>query len=350
MNEVQPPVTTCSIGFSESHYDEANDAREFAGSLKTNHFERIVHPRVLDLVTRLAWHYDEPFADSSAVPTYYVSKLAREQVTVALSGDGGDENFAGYDRYRLTMWEEQLRGYVPEALRRGIIGPIGDVYPKLGWAPRVFRAKNTLQSLARPLIDGYFHSISVCPPAMKRALLSPDLSRALNGYDSVDVLREHYQRADSPDPLSRLQYVDMKTYLVDDILTKVDRASMANSLEVRCPLLDHKLMELVAQIPSGLKLHHGAGKYIFKKALEPVLPAAVLTRRKKGFAVPVAEWFRGELKDFAYEAIVRREDGMLNGAFVKRCWNQHQRGQRDWSALLWSVLMFRTWQEVSKAA
>jgi len=350
MNDLQPPVTTCSIGFTESSYDEANDAREFAGSLRANHFEHIVQPRVLDLVSKLAWHYDEPFADSSAVPTYYVSQLARQHVTVALSGDGGDENFAGYRRYKMTMWEEELRRYVPAALRRGVIGPVGDLYPKLGWAPRVFRAKNTLQSLARPLIDGYFHGISVCPPAMKSALLGGDVRSVLNGYDSVEVLRYHFQRADSPDPLSRIQYVDMKTYLVDDILTKVDRASMAHSLEVRCPLLDHKLMELIAQIPSGLKLRQGKGKFIFKKALERILPPAVLTRKKKGFAVPVAEWFRGELKDFAYDSIVRRQDDVLNGQFVKRCWNQHQRGQRDWSALLWCVLMFRTWQDTSKAA
>jgi asparagine synthase (glutamine-hydrolysing) len=142
----------------------------------------------------------------------------------------------------------------------------------------------------------------------------------------------------------------MKTYLVDDILVKVDRASMANSLEVRCPLLDHKLMELIAQMPSRLKLHNGRGKHIFKKSLEQVLPADVLTRAKRGFSVPVAEWFRGELKNFAHEALFERQDGVLNSAFLSQCWKQHQRGQRDWSALLWTVLMFKTWQGVHKAA
>jgi asparagine synthase (glutamine-hydrolysing) len=270
-------------------------------------------------------------------------------VTVALSGDGGDENFAGYGRYRLTMWEETARSHIPASLRKGLIGPLGKIYPKLGWAPRVFRARNTLQSLARPLIDGYFHGISCCPPELKGALLSGDVVKSLNGYDSADVLRNYYDRAGCEDPLSRIQYVDMKTYLVDDILTKVDRASMANSLEVRCPLLDHKLMELVARMPSGLKLHNVRGKYIFKRALERVLPAAVLNRKKKGFAVPVAEWFRGELKEFAYETIIRRGDEALNGEFVQRCWSQHQRGQRDWSALLWCVLMFKSWRDVARA-
>jgi asparagine synthase (glutamine-hydrolysing) len=185
---------------------------------------------------------------------------------------------------------------------------------------------------------------------LKKQLLGGDIQKQLGGYDSADVMRYHYDRAGTLDPLSRIQYVDMKTYLVDDILVKVDRASMANSLEVRCPLLDHKLMELIAQIPSGLKLNNGRGKYIFKKSLEPVLPREILTRAKKGFAVPVAEWFRGELKDLTQEALFQRPDGLLNNAFLTRCWKQHQRGQRDWSALLWTVLMFKTWQEVDKAA
>jgi len=350
MNEFQSPVTTCSIGFSEESYDEAGDAKEFARTLGANHHERIVKPQAIDLIRKLAWHYDEPFADSSAVPTYYVSQEARRHVTVALSGDGGDENFAGYRRYKLTMREDQVRSRIPAGVRRNVFGPLGEWYPKLAWAPRVFRAKNTFQSLARDPIEGYFNGISCCPPALKSRLFSEDFSRRLGGYDSVDVLRAHYNAANTTDPLSRIQYVDLKTYLVDDILVKVDRASMANSLEVRCPLLDHKLMELIAQIPSGLKLHHGQGKYIFKKSLERILPLPILNRKKKGFAVPVAEWFRGELKEFANDAIFRKNDDLLNHTFLNQCWKQHQRGQRDWSALLWSVLMFRTWQEACKTA
>jgi asparagine synthase (glutamine-hydrolysing) len=345
MNQLQPPVTTCSIGFTEDSYDEAHDAKEFAGTLGANHFQEIVRPRAIDLIAKLAWHYDEPFADSSAIPTYYVSKLAREHVTVALSGDGGDENFAGYRRYKLTMREEQFRSYLPDGVRRSIFGPLGEWYPKLGWAPRVLRAKSTFQSLARPLVDGYYHGISCCPPALKPQLFNPDVWRELAGYDSAEVLRYHYDRAGAADPLSRIQYVDMKTYLVDDILVKVDRASMANSLEVRCPLLDHKLMELIASMPPGLKLNNGRGKYIFKKALERVLPASILSRKKKGFAVPVAEWFRGELKERAYESLFTKRQDLLNPAFLAHIWKQHQRGQRDWSALLWTVLMFRTWEE-----
>jgi len=348
MNEFQPPVTTCSIGFTEQSYNEADDARAFAGSLGANHFEHIVRPQAIGLLPKLAWHYDEPFADSSAVPTYYVSQVARQHVTVALSGDGGDENFAGYGRYKLSMWEQQLRSAIPASLRRHVFGPLGAWYPKLGWAPRVFRAKSTFESLARDPVEGYFYGISCCPPPLKRQLLSGDALRQLAGYDSADVMREHYERAGTPDPLSRIQYVDIKMYLADDILVKVDRASMANSLEVRCPLLDHKLMELIAQMPSSLKLHNGQGKYLLKKALEAVLPAEILARRKKGFAVPVAEWFRGELKEFARDALFGEPHALLDGRFLDRCWRQHQRGQRDWSALLWCTLMFRTW-EVAQA-
>jgi asparagine synthase (glutamine-hydrolysing) len=279
-----------------------------------------------------------------------VSQVARQHVTVALSGDGGDENFAGYRRYKFDQWENRLRAYVPEPLRRTVFGPLGSIYPKLGWAPRVFRAKSTFQSLARDPIEGYFHGISCCPPAMKNRLLSTDLVRELNGYNSLDVLRYHYDRAGTSDPLSRIQYVDIKTYLVDDILVKVDRASMAHSLEVRCPLLDHKLMELIARIPSSLKLRNGQGKYIFKRALKNIIPAEVVRRPKRGFAMPVAEWFRGELKVFAHDMLFQREDGLLNQSFLTNCWKQHQRGQRDWSALLWCTLMFRTWQEVYKSA
>jgi asparagine synthase (glutamine-hydrolysing) len=214
----------------------------------------------------------------------------------------------------------------------------------------MFRAKSTFQSLARNPLEGYFYGGTLSAPGLKQRLLGPDVWKQLNGYDSIEVSRYHYDRAGTDDPLSRIQYVDIKTYLVDDILVKVDRASMANSLEVRCPLLDHKLMELIAQIPSRLKLRNGTGKYIFKKALEPVLPASILDRRKKGFAVPVAEWFRGELKDFAYQSIFDCSDELLNRTFLTSCWKQHQRGQRDWSALLWCVLMFRTWQGVYKSS
>ena len=349
MNEVQPPVTTCSIGFTEESYNEAAEAKEFATSINADHHEQIVTPRAVDIVNKLAWHYDEPFADSSAVPTYYVSQIARRHVTVALSGDGGDENFAGYRRYKFDVRENLMRSFLPGPARRAIFGPLAAWYPKADWAPRIFRAKTTFESLARSPLEGYFNTMSICPPAMKARILSADVRRALNGYDSMDVLQYHYDRAGTTDPLSRILYVDIKTYLVDDILVKVDRASMANSLEVRCPLLDHHLMELIAQIPSGLKLRGGVGKYIFKKALAPILPQSILHRRKWGFGVPLATWFRRDLKDFTHDSVFGTRDEYLDYEFLGQCWNQHQRGQRDWSSLFWTVLMFKSWQAVPDA-
>jgi asparagine synthase (glutamine-hydrolysing) len=343
------PVTTCSIGFREEKFNEAHYARQVSRQFSTEHHEEIVEPNALEIVDKLAWHFDEPFADSSAVPTYYVSKIARSQVTVALGGDGGDENFAGYRRYKLDYYENRLRSCVPLALRRAIFEPLGRWYPALAWAPRVFRAKATLQSLSRTPLEGYFNSISYFRPDEKARLFTTEYRRRLGGYDSLEVLRGYYDRADTDDLLSKIQYVDLKTYLTDDILTKVDRASMAVSLEVRAPMLDHKFMECVASIPSSFKLRRGTGKYILKKALEPKLPHDILYRAKQGFAIPLDTWFRRELKDMAYDIIVDSKDDILDQRFLKKIWDQHQRNYYDRSALLWATLMFRKWQQIFRA-
>jgi asparagine synthase (glutamine-hydrolysing) len=339
-------VTTCSIGFREEKFNEAPYARQVSEQFSTDHHVEMVEPNALEIVDKLAWHFDEPFADSSAIPTYYVSRIARGQVTVALGGDGGDENLAGYRRYKLDHNENRLRSHVPAAMRRAVFGPLGRWYPGLAWAPRVFRAKATFQNLSRTPLEGYFNSISYFRPDDKLNLFTPEFKRLLGGYDSMDVFRHYYDRADTEDLLSKIQYVDIKTYLTDDILTKVDRASMAVSLEVRAPMLDHKFMECVASIPSNLKLHSGVGKYILKKALEPILPHNILYRPKQGFAVPLDSWFRGELKDMAYNIVVETKDDLLNQNFLKKIWDQHQKNCYDRSALLWSVLMFRKWRQV----
>jgi asparagine synthase (glutamine-hydrolysing) len=344
MSHLQPrPVTTCSIGFDEEEYNEAQFARKVAHTFHTDHHDRIVHASALNILDRLVWHYDEPFADSSAIPTYYVSKIARQHVTVALGGDGGDESFAGYRRYRLDQFENHLRRYLPLPLRRTVFGPLGRYYPPLPWAPRVLRGRSTFQSLARTPLEGYFNSISYFRPDEKKQLFTRDFQKTLDGYDSLSVLREYYERADTSDLLSKIQYVDIKTYLPDDILTKVDRASMAVSLEVRAPLLDHKLMETAARIPSHLKLNNGNGKYIFKKAIAGVLPRDILERKKQGFAIPLATWFRGELRELAEHSLLCAEDGILNTAFLRKIWSQHQRCICDRSMHLWAALMFRKW-------
>jgi asparagine synthase (glutamine-hydrolysing) len=342
-------VTTCSVGFAEEKYNEAEYARQVSQLFATDHHEETVQPNAIEILDTLTWHYDEPFADSSAIPTYYVSKIARSLVTVALGGDGGDESLAGYRRYKLDYYENRFRNYFPGSFRRAVFKPLGQWYPPLAWAPRVFRAKATFQSLARSPLEGYFNSVSYFRPDDKKRLFTSDFLKTLGDYDSIEVLRDYYDRADTDDLLSKIQYVDIKTYLTDDILTKVDRASMAVSLEVRAPMLDHKFMECVASIPSGLKLRNGEGKYILKKALEPVLPQNILYRPKQGFAIPVDAWFRKELKDLAHNVILETDDGILDKKFLKKIWDEHQKGYYDRSALLWATLMFRKWRQVFAA-
>lgn len=342
---VRDSVTTCSIGFEEEEFNELDYARETASRFGTHHHEKIVRPDAVEIVEKLAWHYDEPFADSSAIPTYYVSQMARETVAVALAGDGGDENFAGYRRYYFDRRENIVRGLLPGAVRKPVFGTIAQLYPKADWAPRVFRGKATFENLARSPIEAYFRSISGFPSELKARVLHEDVRWSLKGYDSLTVLRDYYDKTRTTDPLSRIQYVDIKTYLTDDILVKVDRASMAHSLEVRAPLLDHKLMELAATMPSSVKLRGMNGKYIFKRAVRKLLPQSVLRRKKMGFAVPLSQWFRNDLKEFAHSVLFTASgDTLLTGATIKRVWEEHQSGLRNRSTELWALLMFRLWE------
>ena len=335
------PVKTATIGFNEDKFDESGFARVVSTHLKTDHHEQTVTPDKIAVIEKLAWHYDEPFADSSALPTYYVSQVAREKVTVALSGDGGDENFAGYRRYFFDTQENRLRMILPMRVRRAVFAPLAVIYPKMDWAPRFLRARSTFQSLAHNALEGYFESMSIFRGYEKPSILSGGLKSRLNGYRSVDVFRGHYHRSGAGDPLSRIQYTDVKVYLTDDILAKVDRASMAHSLEVRCPLLDHRFMELVASIPAGLKLRGRTGKYVFKKALERLLPHEIIYREKMGFAVPLADWFRNGIKEYSRHYLLDLRDPYLSSSFINKIWDQHQSGLRDRSSQLWSILMFR---------
>jgi len=336
-------ILTCSIGFDEPRYDESSYARMVAEAKHTDHKAEIVATSDYSLVDRLVGIYDEPYADSSAIPTYRVCELARRHVTVALSGDGGDENLIGYRRYKLFAMEEQVRSRVPLGLRKAIFGPLGSLYPKLDWAPRVLRGKTTFQALARDAVAAYFHGVSICSNEMRAALFSHDFRRELQGYGAEEVFRQHVRGKTFNDPLKMIQYLDFKTYLPGDILTKVDRASMAHSLEVRTPFLDYELVEWVASLPSAIKLKGGEGKHILKRSLEPLLPREVLYRNKMGFAVPLDVWFRGSLRDHIAETVRGRrlaESGLFNPATLARIVADHQSGRRDHSAILWSLLMF----------
>ena len=351
------PVNTCSIAFADPAYDESAYALQVAERYKTRHFVDRVESDDFDFIDKLARLYDEPYADSSAIPTYRVCQLARRHVTVALSGDGGDESFGGYRRYRLHMMEERLRSALPLGIRRPVFGLLGRVYPKADWAPRPLRGKTTLQAIARDSVEAYFHSISLLRDEDRRDLYSNSFRAELAGYNAIEVFRRHARGANRDDPLALIQYLDLKTYLVGDINTKVDRASMAHSLEVREPLMDHPLVEWLATLPSEFKLKGGQGKWLLKSAMETMLPRELLHRQKMGFAVPLAAWFRGPLRQRVRDAVLGERlagSGLFNTVTLRRLLDQHQSGARDHSAPLWTLLMFdaflRTGNVVGEAA
>jgi asparagine synthase (glutamine-hydrolysing) len=336
-------VRTFSISFGAKEWDESAHAAEIARRYRTDHHVKAVDPNSFDLLDRLATIYDEPFGDSSALPTFRVCEMARENVTVALSGDGGDEVFAGYRRYRWHCMEERVRRLMPGPVRRPLFGLLGALYPKLAWAPRPLRAKATFQELARDGVAAYLSCVSVCDDQLRQRLFSAGLRRELQGYRAIEVLQRHIGSSGSEDPLAQVQYADLKTYLPGDILTKVDRASMANSLEVRVPLLDHTLVEWAARLPPDLKLRGREGKYVLKSALEPSVPGDILYRPKQGFAVPLAAWFRGPLRQRLRQSLagpVLGETGFFDIAAIGKLIDQHQSGGRDHSAPLWTLLMF----------
>jgi asparagine synthase (glutamine-hydrolysing) len=337
------PVNTCSIGFDDPAFNESQFAQQVADRHKTRHRLEIVGSDDYDLIDTLARLYDEPYADSSAIPTYRVCELARKHVTVALSGDGGDESLGGYRRYRMHLMEERLRSVLPMAVRRPLFGMLGRLYPKADWAPRMLRAKTTFEGLARNSVESYCHSVSILREPMRQALFSPGFKSELAGYNAQTVFDRHAMNAGTDDPLALIQYLDLKTYLVGDINTKVDRASMAHSLEVREPLMDHELVEWLATLPSSLKIQGQEGKYIFKKSMEVHLPHEVLYRPKMGFSVPLARWFRGPLKQRVRSAVLGDRllaTGWFNTAYLHHLVDAHQSGARDYSAPLWTLLMF----------
>ncbi len=335
-------VRTCSIAFDDPQYDESSYARLVAEQKGTDHVERTVQVDDFSLLDKLVGIYDEPYADSSAIPTYRVCEVARESVTVALSGDGGDENFVGYRRYRLFMAEEAVRSRIPAGMRRAIFGPLGQFYPKLDWAPRIFRGKTTFQSLARDSVGAYLHGVSILSGEMRQSLYSDTFKKQLQGYDAREVFDRHVAGKQFPDTLSKIQYLDLKTYLVGDILTKVDRASMAHSLEVRVPFLDHEFVEWAARLSSTIKLKGGEGKYVLKKSLEPYLPEPVLYRKKMGFSVPLVRWFRGPLADRVRalpDSPWLGDAQIFDRKALATICTHHLSGRRNHTDIIWALLM-----------
>jgi len=344
------PVATTTVTFGERAFNEAPHARTVADTLRTDHEEVVVKPRAVDILPTLVWHLDEPFADSSAIPTYYVSQAARRRVTVALSGDGGDEVFAGYQwRYGLNLLEARLRGSIPAPVRRGILGPLASIWPKADRLPRPLRWKFLLRNLSLDPEQAYFHDMSLFTPADKQGLLTDGFRHSLNGHDPFTAFRAHFDRVRGLDHLRRILYVDLKTWLPNDILVKVDRMAMANSLEVRSPLLDHHVIEFAAGLPSEMKYHGRTSKYLLKRFAEKRVPAAVIHRPKMGFSIPLASWLRGDLRPMG-EDLLLSERALGRNYFqadaIRGMWTRHQEGQRNHAHHLWALMSLELWHRL----
>ena len=333
------PVRTFAIGFDEQRYNELPHARRVAEHLGTEHHELIVRPDALGILDRLVWHFDEPFADSSAIPTWYVSEMARQHVTVVLSGDGGDELFGGYDRYvphpRVAAFDR-------------LAGAAGRAAAAATWRmlPHGTRGKNFLRHVARDPRGRYVDSVSFYHPDERETLLSPEIKARLGDWDAEAFFAAPFGRlGDLPFPAQMMAF-DFETYLPEDCLTKVDRMSMAHSIESRVPLLDHQVVEFAASLPVSMKIESGRRKHLLKQLAFRLVPREMLDRPKQGFGVPIGHWFRGSLRD-VFGDILRspttRQRGYFNAAFVDRLLEEHLSGKRDHSLRLWQLLVFELW-------
>ncbi len=335
-------VQTCSIGFDHAPLDETAFADQIAQRFATNHRKRIVAADDFGAIDTLVAAFDEPFADASALPTWRVCQLARETVTVALSGDGADEAFAGYRRYKFQAAEERVRGMLPAGLRSTVFGGLASLYPKADWAPQYLRAKSTFQSLARDGNEAYARSVGVVPPEQRPGFYSDNFARALQGHRAEDRYVAAMRDAPARDGLDRAQYAELKIWLPGDILTKVDRTSMAVSLEAREPLLDHRLVEFGASLPASMRLRRGEGKWLMKKAMEGHLPNDILYRKKMGFVTPVSAWFRGALAGDAAALMTKSrlaESGWLKMDRLGKMAEDHKAGIAENGRLLWQLVM-----------
>lgn len=342
------PVKTFSIGFEEQDYDELKYARLVAQRFGTDHHECIVKPDGIEMLSHLVWYYNEPYADSSALPTFYLSKLARLHVTVALSGDGGDENFAGYLRY-VTIRRSQQLHRLPWWVKRSLAAASRVVPNSLSPRHILQRGKRFVTDLNQGPCYRYARFLSYFADLLKADLYTPEFRACTSTLDSLDPLLDALKSSDAPDLLEAALDADVSLYLPDDLLVKMDIASMANSLEVRSPLLDHRFMEFVATIPSHQKVHRGVTKYIFRKSLEGILPREVIHRGKMGFEVPIKHWFRNELRGLAIEVLLDRcaiRRGYFRPETIRRLIDEHAAGAALWHHQLWNLLMLELWHRM----
>jgi asparagine synthase (glutamine-hydrolysing) len=344
----QGRLQTFSMGFAEAAFSELPFARQVAQHYGTQHLEEIVTPDAASILGELTRYYDEPFADSSAIPTFLVSKLAGRHVKVVLSGDGGDEAFGGYARYAHDLKEATVRNFLPRWLRRWAISPVAHVWPKTDWLPRRLRARTFLTNISLDPGAAYANTLSWCRPPLRRQLLAPDVAQALNGWSPERRVQTAYAAAPAGDALAGMIAADIDLLLPDDYLVKVDRASMAHGLEVRPPLLDHELLELTARIPSALKVRRGETKWLFKQAYEKQLPPGIMRRPKQGFEIPIDAWLRGPLFGLFHDAVLQTNSsvhGLIDKHVVQKLCQAHQRGLGRHGQVLWSILVLARWAD-----
>jgi asparagine synthase (glutamine-hydrolysing) len=341
-------VKTFSIGFDDATYNELPYARAIASRFRTDHTEEILEPDIADLAERLVRHLDEPFGDFSIFPTYLVSEVARREVKVVLSGDGGDELFGGYDTYVAQQMDRYYR-YLPASLRQGLIPTLmGKVPPRPEKKGLINKTKRFVEGAALPSSLQHTRWMFFMTAEDKSALYLPEVSACLDGTSTASVLEGHFDRKTGFDPLAQQQYVDIKTYLVDDILTKVDRMSMAVSLETRVPLLDYRIVELAVNLPPQLKLYRGETKRILKQAMAGRLPHEVLNKPKQGFSIPLKNWLRDPLKPMMMDLLSPekvQQRGYFNPECVSRWVSEHMNGTMNHSHRLWALMVFELWNE-----
>jgi asparagine synthase (glutamine-hydrolysing) len=344
--ESSSPVKTFSIGFEEQDFSELHHARRVAEHVGAEHHEFIVRPDAMEVLPTLVEHYGEPYADSSAIPTYYVSRETRRHVTVALNGDGGDECFAGYERYAAMRLAETYRR-VPSALREGFIRQAINLLPSSELRrSRVRDIKRFAASASLPAVERYLRWVSVFDHEAKDSLYTPEFRARMTPHHAADFLAPWFARANGAGVVDAALLADTMTYLPNDLLVKVDIASMANSLEARAPFLDHHVIEFAASLPEALKLRGRTTKYLLKKVLRKLLPAENLDRRKQGFGVPIGHWFRGEMQPFLRETLLSEKSlrrGLFKPEAVRRLVEEHATGQRDHAHRLWTLLMLELW-------
>ncbi|MET0623218.1 MAG: asparagine synthase (glutamine-hydrolyzing) [Pyrinomonadaceae bacterium] len=344
--ESSGPVKTFSIGFDEQDFSELHHARRVAEYVGADHHEFVVRPDAMEVLPKLVEHYGEPYADSSAIPTYYVARETRKHVTVALNGDGGDECFAGYERYAAMRLSERYRR-LPGALRERVIRQAMELLPISEMRPtRARKVRRFLRAASLPPVERYMRWVSVIHPEEKDGLYSEEFRRSVAGRDVSEQIRPWFARANGAGVVDAALLADTMTYLPNDLLVKVDIASMAVSLEARSPFLDHHVIEFAASLPENLKLRGLTTKYILKKTLKKLLPPENLSRGKMGFGVPVGHWFRGRMQGFLRENLLSERTarrGVFRPEAVKQMVELHTRGERDHTHQLWTLLMLELW-------